>query len=152
MLFRNDSLFNHEDNNGLPYLVKLAEVDPDGNETDGILYHNGVELFGDVWSEEGVNSNSNDGVSASELASTVGWGSDVNGKKYLNCYIVNRIDGHLGGGIQAYAYFPTANIVYGNYNLYNTFGCEDLEDEYGQDFSLKSYTDKGLNIQSRTIT
>lgn len=50
------------------------------------------------------------------------------------------------GGVQAYAWLPTSSIVYGNYNLANTFGAEQLETEYNQNFNLKSYTDLGFTF------
>ena len=131
MLFRNDSLMYHEDNAGLPYRIELEEI----------IYYDGVELYGEMWHDEGLNSNSSAGVSAGTLSSDLAWGADENGKKYLNSYVVSRIDGGFAGGIQAFAYFPTVNPVYGNYNLYNTFGYEDLETD--ETFCLKNYTEKG---------
>ena len=142
MFFRNDSLNYHEDNNGLGYTVKLAELDPDGNTTNGINYYDGIELFGDDYGQHGLNSNSSSGISPVTMANALAWGADADGKKYLNCYVVNRIDGTNGGGVQAYAYFPTNNVVYGNYNLYNTIGHHDLEGE-GEHFILKTYTNEG---------
>ena len=142
--FRNDSSFYHIDNAGLPFTVRLAEYDPNGLPTNGINYYDGFELFGQDYADNGLNNSNSDGVSASEMANTLAWGADIDGEKYINCYVVNRIDGGAGGGTQAYAYFPTANVVFGNYNLYNVIGYRDMQDEYDEFFNLKSYTDEGL--------
>ena len=142
--FRNDSSFYHVDNAGLPFTVRLADYDPDGLPTNGINYYNGFELFGQDYADNGLNNGQSNGVSASEMANTLAWGADADGKKYLNCYVVNRIDGSLSSGTQAYAYFPTQNVVFGNYNLHNVIGYRDMQDEYGEFFNLKSYTDEGL--------
>lgn len=140
--FRNDSIMTNE---GAPlgYQLQLAKYDPEGNPTTGIIYHDGSALFGDAWSQYGLRNDNVNAISAGTLSEALSWGEDANGKKYLNSYVVSRIDGNTGGGVQAYAYFPTSSIVYANYNLFNAFGAEQLEDEYDQNFNLKSYTDLG---------
>lgn len=142
--FRNDSIFFHPDNIGLGYELALARFDPDGLPTNGINYYNGVELFGERYSNLGLKNNNNEAVSAGEMSQVLAWGQDINGKKYLNCYVVNRIDGSSGGGTQAFAYFPTVNTVYGNYNLHNVIGSKYFQEEYGEHFNLKTYTNRGL--------
>lgn len=142
--FRNDSLMHDPDNNSLGYELVLAKSDPLGNPTTGIVFHDGVELFGPAWSTYGLKNDNPNAVSESVVANELAWGLDHEGKRYLNTYVVSKIDGSAGGGTQAYAYFPTPNVVYGNYNLFNAFGAEQLEDEYEQNFNLKSYTDLGL--------
>lgn len=141
---RNDSLMESEGNTPLGYELVLASTDPDGNPTTGIIYHDGTEIFGQNWNLYGLKNNNSQAISASELAETLGWGEDLNGKEYINTYVVSSLDGNTGGGVQAYAYFPTPNPVYGNYNLFNTFGAEQLQEESSEDFDLKSYTDLGL--------
>jgi len=140
--FANDSLMQN-DGATLGYQIKLADTDPQGNPTTGIIYHDGHELWGDAWSTYGLKNNNSNAISAATMAGALSWGADANGKKYLNSYVVSSIDGNIGGGVQAFAYFPTTSIVYANYNLYNAFGAEQLEEEYGQTFNLKSYTDLG---------
>lgn len=140
--FRNDSIMTNE-GAALGYQIELAKVDPQGNPTTGIIYHDGSELFGSAWSEYGLRNSNVNAISAGTLSETLSWGADENGKKYLNSYVVSRIDGNTGGGVQAFAYFPTTSIVFANYNLFNAFGAEQLEDEYDQNFNLKSYTDLG---------
>lgn len=142
--FRNDSLMFDENNHALGYEMILAETDPEGNPTDGIIYYDGVALFGTDWAEYGLQNNDDNAIAESVVAGELAWGEDGEGKKYLNTYVVHKIDGSSGSGTQAYAYFPTSNEVFGNYNLYNAFGAEQLEDEYEQTFDLKSYTDLGL--------
>lgn len=142
--FRNDSLMFSEDNTALGYELELATIDPEGNYSDGINYYDGTSLFGSEWSEFGLQNNGDQGIPESELADAIGWEMDQSGMKYLNCYVVSKIDGSNIGGVQAYAYFPTSSNVYGNYNLYNTFGASQLQEEYGEVFNLKSFTDMGL--------
>ena len=140
--FANDSLMQNEGAT-LGYQLKLAEYDPEGNPTTGIIYHDGNALWGSAWSTYGLKNSNVNAISAGTLAETLSWGADADGKKYLNSYVVSSIDGNIGGGVQAYAYFPTTSIVYANYNLFNAFGAEQLEEEYNQTFNLKSYTDLG---------
>ncbi len=142
----NDSLMESEDNHALGYQLKLATTDPNGNPTSGIVYHNGVSLFGSDWHNYGLKNDNVDAITANELADAIGWGADSDGKKYINTYVVSSIDGNTGGGVQAFAYFPTSNSVFGNYNLFNAFGAQQLQDEYGQNFDLKTYTDLGLTF------
>ncbi len=141
--FRNDSLMYDPENTPLGFELVLAEEDPYGNPTSGILYHDGVELFGPAWHEYGLQNTNEDAISETEVANALAWGEDDTGNRYLNSYVVSKIDGSQGSGTQAFAYFPTSSVVYGNYNLFNAFGSEELEDEYGQSFDLKSYTDLG---------
>lgn len=141
--FRNDSLMYNPNNTPLGYEVELATTDPNGNPTTGIIYHDGYALFGEAWHTYGLRNSSPLAVSVSTVASALAWGTDIDGKRYINSYVVPKIDGNSGGGVQAFAYFPTTSVVFGNYNLYNAFGAEQLEDEYGQDFNLKTYTDLG---------
>ena len=105
----------------------LASRDPDGNPTNGITRHNGVQLFGDLYDEEGITSSSFfDGVSDNLLKSTVGcWNPD----EYINFYVVSEIQGNNGGGgIQGYAYIggsangPNGGCGDGIVQLYNVTG------------------------------
>ncbi len=147
MVLRNDSLAYNEGNAPLGYTLQLATTDPYGNASTGITYTDGAELWGDNWSQYGLkNTNSNAYVSAGIMATALGWGADLQGKKYINCYVVSKIDGHTGGGVQAYAWLPTSSVVYGNYNLYNTFGCIDLREADDPWFPLKSYTNRGMTF------
>lgn len=105
----------------------IASRDPEGNPTSGITRHNGVDLFGDLYDEEGVTSSSFfDGVSDNLLKSTVGcWNPD----EYINFYVVSEIQGNNGGGgIQGYAYIggyangPNGGCGDGIVQLYNVTG------------------------------
>ena len=144
--FANDSLMASDESTPLGYKLKLAEYDPEGNPTTGIIYHDGAALFGENWSNYGLKNNNPNAISSTTLSNAIAWGADLNGKKYLNSYVVSSMDGNAGGGVQAFAYFPTGNVVFGNYNLFNTFGSEQLESEYNQVFNLKSYTDLGFTF------
>jgi len=142
--FSNDSLMYHPDNTPLGYNIELATTDPDGNPTTGIVYHDGYELWGEAWSDYGLKYSNPNAVSEGTVANALAWGADANGKKYLNTYVVSSIDGASGSGVQAYAYFPTLSVVYGNYVIFNAFGARDLQNDYGQTFNLKSYTNLGF--------
>lgn len=143
---RNDSLAFDSLNIPLGYELEFAKTDPNGNATNGIVYTDGTALFGANWATYGLKNNNSYAISATLLANQLGWSADASGKKYLNCYVVPKIDGNTGSGVQAYAYFPTSNSIYGNYNLSNTFGANQFAAEYGQNFKLKSYTNKGYTF------
>lgn len=142
----NDSLMESEDNHALGYQLELATTDPYGNPTTGIVYHNGVSLFGSNWHNYGLQNSNPDGITANDLASEISWHADADGKKYINTYVVSSIDGNTGGGVQAFAYFPTSNTVFGNYSLFNAFGAQQLQGDYDENFDLKTYTNLGLTF------
>lgn len=100
----------------------LASRDPDGNPTNGITRHNGVELFGSQYDFDGVAPDGiSDGVNDNNLKSATGcWNPD----EYVNFYIVSEIDGNnAGNGIQGYAYLgPTGDCRDGIVQLYNVTG------------------------------
>lgn len=142
--FRNDSLMYHSENAPLNYTVELATTDPDGNPTTGIIYHDGYALWGNAWSQYGLKYAHPNAIPEGIVAAELAWEADINGVKYLNTYVVSKIDGSSGGGVQAYAYFPTLSVVFGNYIIYNAFGAHQLQSEYNANFNLKSYTNKGF--------
>jgi hypothetical protein len=105
----------------------IASRDPDGNPTNGITRHNGVQLFGDSYGTYGIASSIfENGVNDNTLKSTVGcWNPD----EYINFYIVSEINGNNGGGgIQGYAYIggyangPNGGCGDGIVQLYNVTG------------------------------
>lgn len=100
----------------------LASRDPDGNPTNGITRHNGVDLFGSQYDFDGVAPDGiSDGVNDNNLKSATGcWNPD----EYVNFYIVSEIDGNnAGNGIQGYAYLgPTGDCRDGIVQLYNVTG------------------------------
>lgn len=142
----NDSLLQNADNTALGYQLELATTDPNGNPTTGIVYHNGVSLFGSDWHNYGLQNSNSSAITANTLANAISWGTDNEGKKYLNTYVVSSIDGNTGGGVQAFAYFPTVNTVFGNYVLFNAFGAQQLQPEYSESFNLKTYTNLGFTF------
>lgn len=142
--FSNDSLMYHESNTPLGYNIELATTDPNGNPTTGIVYHDGYGLWGEAWNTYGLKYTNPNAVSEGTVASALAWGADADGNKYLNTYVVSSIDGNSGSGVQAYAYFPSLGVIYGNYILFNAFGTRDLQSDYDQIFNLKSYTNLGL--------
>lgn len=104
----------------------LASRDPDGNPTNGITRHNGVNMFGNQYALEGIASSSIEGgVSDNTLKSATGcWNPD----EYVNFYIVSEINGNDGGnGVQGYAYLgPTNDCRDGIVQLYNVTGTTGL--------------------------
>ncbi len=100
----------------------LASRDPNGNPTNGITRHNGVDLFGNQYDFDGVAPDGiSDGVNDNDLKSATGcWNPD----EYVNFYIVSEIDGNnAGNGIQGYAYLgPTGDCRDGIVQLYNVTG------------------------------
>ena len=104
----------------------LAEVDPDGNYTTGI---NRVALDGE-YALNGVSVAGGAGIPDGTLKLPIAWPK----QDYYNIYTVTEINGNNGGGgIQGYAYFPTASIVDGTVCLFNAFGVVG---------NLKSYTNQ----------
>lgn len=144
--FANDSLMYHPDNAAMGYKLELAKTDPDGNPTTGIIYHDGHALWGNRWSQWGLKYANANAISEGVVSNALAWGMDASWKKYLNVYVVHKIDGNSGGGVQAYAYFPTAAPVFGTYQLYNTFGASQLQSEYTSFFQLKTYTKLGFTF------
>ena len=100
----------------------LASRDPEGNPTSGITRHNGINLFGQEYAEDGVASSSiEDGIDDEMMKEATGcW----NPNEYINFYIVSEIAGNNGGnGIQGYAYLgPTGDCRDGIVQLYNATG------------------------------
>ena len=61
--FANDSLMYHPDNASLGYSIELATTDPNGNPTDGIIYHDGYALWGEAWDSHGLKYNNPNAIS-----------------------------------------------------------------------------------------
>ena len=150
--FRNDSLMYHPTNTALGYTIKLADVDPDGNATNGINYVDGNAIWGNRWSTYGLKHNDSRAVTATEVATQVGWNTTYvvpwldDRERYLNIYVVQAIDKAIGTSVQAYAYSPsqTPSLVFGSYVVFNAFGAKQLDENTSAPyFNLKSYTNRG---------
>jgi len=105
----------------------MAQVDPEGNPTNGIDYIDGCQFPNYCTQGMGIYSN---GVGASEfnVKSATGWPN----QQYYNIWLVWAIDNNFGlGGIQGYAYLPTTSLVDGIVQLSNATGTVG---------NLKSYT------------
>jgi hypothetical protein len=105
----------------------LANIDPDGNETNGIIFHN-IDSLGlsqslvDEYKDFGVDGVTSNGVYEGTISSAVGWPVT----EYYNIYVVTEFDGNnAGGGVQGVGYFPSLSSVYGQYTVYNAFGDID---------------------------
>ena len=110
----------------------LAQRDPNGNPTTGIVRVNASGLAG--YSTGGVGTG---GAVETSLKALSKWDNT----KYYNFWIVSEIDNNGGGsGTQGYAYFPGAGAsVDGAIMLYNAFGY-DPTGVLG--YNLKSYTNR----------
>lgn len=106
----------------------LANEDPQGNYTDGILYHDIdsldiTDLDKQKYKDNGISANSN--LSASEIA--IKGATRWDNQKYYNIWLVTEIDGNGGQfGIIGYAYFPTTSVVDGIVQLSNSTGDKDI--------------------------
>jgi hypothetical protein len=110
----------------------LAQRDPSGNPTNGILRVNGTSLTG--YSAGGIGAG---GASETSVKALSKWDNT----KYYNIWVVSEIDNNGGGaGTQGYAYFPGAGAtVDGTVILYNAFGY-DPTNTLG--YNLKTYTNR----------
>ena len=110
----------------------LAQVDPDGNPTNGITRFNGC--ISTTFCNEGVSAGNGQGLSEVIFKNWVRWPN----QQYYNIWIVPEIENNNGGGgIQAYAYFPTTSYVDGIVQLYNATGTVG---------NRKSYTDENETL------
>jgi predicted Zn-dependent protease len=106
----------------------LANLDPYGNPTTGIIYHNIDDL--DIsatdkqeYKDAGISANSSLAASEVAIKSATAWTDP----QYYNIWLVTEIDNNGGGfGIVGYAYFPTSSIVDGIVQLSNSTGDVDL--------------------------
>ncbi|MFN5417127.1 MAG: M43 family zinc metalloprotease [Flavobacteriia bacterium] len=110
----------------------LAQRDPNGNPTTGIVRVNANGLAG--YSAGGVGTG---GAVETSLKALSRWDNT----KYYNFWIVSEIDNNGGGsGTQGYAYFPGAGpTVDGAVMLYNAFGYDPTG---ALGYNLKSYTNR----------
>lgn len=110
----------------------LAQRDPNGNPTTGIVRVNGTSASG--YSAGGIGTG---GATETTVKALSKWDNT----KYYNFWIVSEIDNNGGGaGTQGYAYFPGAGpSVDGAVMLYNAFGY-DPDGSLG--YNLKSYTNR----------
>jgi len=77
------------------------------------------------------------GYTLGESESTIKGLLYTNRSQQYNIYVVWKINGSNGGGIQAYAYYPTFSWLDGTAILYNAFGTEG---------ELKSYTNQNKTL------
>ena len=110
----------------------LAQTDPEGNPTTGINRFNGC--ISSLYCSEGITAGNGQGASQNMVKNWSRWPN----QQYYNIWVVSEIENNNGGGgIQAYAYFPTTSYLDGTVLIYNTLGLEG---------NLKSYTDENETI------
>jgi hypothetical protein len=111
----------------------LAQRDPSGNPTTGIVRVNGTSVPN--YATEGITAGAGEGADELAVKSLSTWPRT----SYVNIWVVTEIENNDGGsGIQGYAYFPFNNPRDGIVVLYNAFGTVG---------NLKSYTN-----MNRTLT
>lgn len=152
--FANEGPAYHVTNTPIPIRLKLADVDPNGNPTDGIVYHNGVEIFGNPFRTYGIVPNDGssypNAITPQELTKPehgITWmnipGTD---KRYFNMYVTPKIQGtSLGSGVVAFAFFPTSSRVFGAYAKAKVFGSEYYEGE-NDNFDLAPTLEQGKTM------
>ncbi len=106
----------------------LANVNPQGQYTDGIIYHNIdslsiTDLDKQKYKDNGISANSTSAASEIAIKGATRWDN----QKYYNIWLVTEIDGNGGQfGIIGYAYFPTSSIVDGIVQLSNSTGDKSI--------------------------
>lgn len=111
----------------------LAQRDPSGNPTTGIVRVNGTTV--PDYATEGISAGAGEGAGELAVKSLSTWPRT----SYVNIWVVTEIENNDGGsGIQGYAYFPFSDPRDGIVVLYNAFGTTG---------NLKSYTN-----MNRTLT
>jgi PKD repeat protein len=111
----------------------LAQRDPSGNPTTGIVRVNGTSV--PDYATEGITAGAGEGAGELAVKSLSTWPRT----SYVNIWVVTEIENNDGGsGIQGYAYFPFNDPRDGIVILYNAFGTTG---------NLKSYTN-----MNRTLT
>lgn len=121
-----------------PFRIVLANKDDKGNFTTGIYRIDGSKKSS-LWKDVGIQSSrSNPGMPESIVKA---W-SRQNNQHVYNIWVVSKINGGFGGGVQGFAYYPTSAVVDGTVNLYNAFGKRHPDAVTGDSnsYNLKSYT------------
>jgi hypothetical protein len=110
----------------------LANVDPDGNETNGINRISGCSI--EDYCTEGITAGQGQGANEMNVKNLSRWPN----QEYYNIWVVAEIENNgAGGGIQGYGYLPTTSPADGIVILYNAFGTTG---------NLKSYTNKNATL------
>ncbi|WP_339884481.1 GEVED domain-containing protein [Polaribacter vadi] len=98
----------------IPFRLVLAKRNPSCEATSGINQINVTSTYA-KYSEKGLNSDNEDGVSEAQLRALSRWDPQM----YYNIYVVNTFDSTpitQTGGLQGYAYFPTTpDSFYGTF-------------------------------------
>lgn len=117
----------------------LAQRDPSGNPTTGIVRVNGSGVT-DYSTKGACDAGGGTGTDNEVAVKAL---SKWDNTKYYNIWVVNEINDNGGGsGTQGYAYFPGAGAsVDGTIILYNAFGY-DPDGSLG--YNLKSYTNRNV--------
>ncbi|MEY3397736.1 MAG: hypothetical protein RL220_330, partial [Bacteroidota bacterium] len=111
----------------------LAQRDPDGNATTGIVRVDGSAVAN--YADMGIEAASSIGADEAAVKGLSTWPRE----EYMNIWVVNEIeDNNAQSGVQGYAYFPVNSPLDGIVVLHNAFGTVG---------NLKSYTN-----MNRTLT
>ena len=98
----------------IPFRLVLAKRNPSCEATNGINQIDVTSSYAQ-YTEKGLNSDNEDGVSEAQLRALSRWDPQM----YYNIYVVNTFDSTpitQTGGLQGYAYFPTTpDSFYGTF-------------------------------------
>jgi hypothetical protein len=95
----------------------LAQRDPNGNPSSGIVRVNGSSLLD--YAEMGIEATTDVGAEEEDVKGLSTWPRE----SYINIWVVNEIeDNNAQSGVQGYAYFPVNSPLDGIVVLYNAFG------------------------------
>ena len=139
----------------IPFKLVLAKRNPNCTATNGINQINVTSTYAQ-YSEKGLNSDNEDGVTQAQLKDLSRWDPQM----YYNIYVVNTFDSTpivQTGGLQGYAYFPTTpDAFYGTFMkasvVIDSSDPTTLPHEFGHSMGLDHPFNSGTTTACPTVT
>jgi len=139
----------------IPFKLVLAKRNPNCTATNGINQINVTSTYAQ-YSEKGLNSDNEDGVTQTQLKDLSRWDPQM----YYNIYVVNTFDSTpivQTGGLQGYAYFPTTpDAFYGTFMkasvVIDSGDPTTLPHEFGHSMGLDHPFNSGTTTECPTVT
>lgn len=139
----------------IPFKLVLAKRNPNCTATNGINQINVTSTYAQ-YSEKGLNSDNEDGVTQTQLKDLSRWDPQM----YYNIYVVNTFDSTpivQTGGLQGYAYFPTTpDAFYGTFMkasvVIDSSDPTTLPHEFGHSMGLDHPFNSGTTTACPTVT